>query len=158
MALFAKIRAQGHYNTGTRIMSSLLQHGSSNPANNIIISIKNFQQAVDLDPNFAEAFHNLGYAWYQASEYNIMATYILNLGIRAENAITDCLQTALNSVDRAIAIRYEFPQAHNTRSMILAKLDRLNEAIEASDIAIFQKPDYKNALDNLEKMKRLKSS
>ena len=40
--------------------------------------------------------------------------------------------------------------------MILAKLGRLDEAIEATEVALSQDPDYKNASENWEKIKELR--
>ena len=62
---------------------------------------------------------------------------------------------ALQAADRALEIQFNFPQAHNTRAMILAKLNRPDEALEAAEFAISQAPDYKNAIDNREKIKKL---
>jgi tetratricopeptide (TPR) repeat protein len=159
MAFMAKQRAQIHYNAGTRIL-----YNSS--AKSLVEAIKHLQEATKLNPSFAYAFHNLAHAWYIVSEGFITASSrpdfwvsvykgrgILKDHTEAEDFITSVLEAALNAVDQALTIRYEFPQAHNTRAMILAKLFRLDEAMKATEVALAQAPDYKNAIENQEKIK-----
>jgi len=159
MTFMAKQRAIAHYNAGTRC----LYNPSSTKA--LAEAIKHFQEATKLDPSFAYAFHNLAHAWYIVSEGFITASShpdfwinvyegkgILKEHADAEDFITSVLEAGLNAVDRGLAIRYEFPQAHNTRAMILAKLFRLDEAMKATEVALAQAPDYKNARENQEKI------
>jgi tetratricopeptide (TPR) repeat protein len=167
MAFMAKQRAQKHYNAGTRILVN--PHPSSSPQKDLAQAIKHLQKAVELDPGFAYAFHNLAQAWYTVAEGFVAATSSQKFWANVysgkgfmkdsqdvEDFIRCALQSALDAVDQALAIRYEFPQAHNTRAMVLAKLGRLDEAIEASEVALLQAPDYRNAIDNREKMKELR--
>jgi tetratricopeptide (TPR) repeat protein len=118
-------------------------------------AIKHLQKAVNLDPSFADAFHNLAHVWYNVAEYNAAVSFV-HPPQDAEASIRGALQSALDAVDQALALRYDFPQAHNTRAMVLAKLGRLDEAIEATEVALLQAPDYSNAIDNREKMKELR--
>lgn len=162
MPFMAKQRAIAHYNAGTR----LLYNPSSPKA--LAKAIEHFQEATNLDPSFAYAFHNLAHAWYIVSEGFIGASThpgfwtnvyegkgILKDHADAEDFITGVLEAGLNAVDQALTIRYEFPQAHNTRAMILAKLFRLDEAMKATEVALAQAPDYKNASENQEKIKEM---
>jgi tetratricopeptide (TPR) repeat protein len=162
MPFMAKQRAIAHYNAGTR----LLYNPSSAKA--LVKAIKHFQEATKLDPSFAYAFHNLAHAWYIVSEGFISASSrpdfwinvykgkgILKDHTDAEDFITSVLESGLNAVDQALAIRHEFPQAHNTRAMILAKLFRLDEAMQETEVALTQAPDYKNASENQEKIKEM---
>ncbi|MBE9482990.1 MAG: tetratricopeptide repeat protein [Chloroflexi bacterium] len=164
MAFMAKQRAQAHYNAGSMIF---LDKSPSPKA--LRKAIEHLQKATKLDPSFAFAFHNLAHAWYMVSEGTITAARRSDLQIEAynekerckdhsdvEDFITSVLECALNAVDQALTISYEFPQAHNTRAMILAKLGRLDEAIEATEVALSQDPDYKNASENREKIKELR--
>ena len=163
MALLAKQRAQAHYNAGSR----LLMNASSQRS--LQKSIKLLQKATQLDPTFAYAFHNLAHAWYTVSEGFIAASsrpafwtnvYMGKAVIKNEadfaDFVNNALKSALEAVDRALAIRYEFPQAHNTRAMILANLLRYDEAIQETEVALSQDPNYKNASDNREKIKELR--
>jgi len=160
MAFMARQRAQIHYNAGTR----LLYNPSSSKA--LRKAIEHLQRATELDPSFAYAFHNLAHAWYMVSEgfitvsrgADFWTTVYEGKGILKDNTdvegfTTTVLQSALDAVDRALTIRYEFPQAHNTRAMILAKLFRLDEALKTTEVALAQAPDYKNASENQEKIK-----
>lgn len=153
MAFMAKTRAQAHYNAGTRILVN-----TPSRQKDFAQAVKHLQKAVKLDPGFADAFHNLAHVWYQLAEYNIAVTAIQGVRLNpqyAEDSIGAALESALDAVDRALEIRYEFPQAHNTRAMVLAKLFRLNEAMEAAELALSQYPDYDNARDNREKIKEM---
>ncbi len=193
MAFMAKQRAQRHYNTGTRILANL--NPSSSSKKDHIRAVNHLQKAVELDPNSAYSYHNLGCAWYKLAEHEHFVAsahhqfkgMVTSSGLRQdfENAITDALNSghddmiekireqyvkeqgddalitgffvfALVAVDRALEIQNDFPQAHNTRAMILSKLGRLDEAIEATEVALTQDPSYENARNNREKMKALK--
>lgn len=145
-------------------------------------AIKHLRKAVKLDPHSAYAFHNLAHALFRLGEYKnavkgykqakldvALASYDVGehkfsrrapryFGLdveKAENDIDTTFELALDAVDRAISIRYDFPEAHNTRAMILAKLYRVDAALKATEIALSQKPDYKNAIENQEKIKAL---
>jgi tetratricopeptide (TPR) repeat protein len=184
MAFMAKQRAQAHYNAGTQILN--------NPSSQKALweAIEHLLEATELDPSFADAFHNLAHAWYKLAEHKhlVASTHRQFKHMQdVENAIKDALDKgrndivekireqyvkesggdglitgyfvfALQAVDRALEIRYDFPQAHNTRAMILAKLGRLDEAIQATEVALSQDPDYKSASENREKMKELRKT
>jgi tetratricopeptide (TPR) repeat protein len=162
MAFMAKQRAQAHYNAGTRIIN--------NPSSQKALqeAIKHLQEATKLDPSFADAFHNLAHAWYIVAEGFIGASsrkdFWINVnkgrGILKDHAdvegfITSAFESALNSVDQALTIRYAFPQAHNTKAMILAKLLRFDEGLKETEVALAQAPDYKNASENRDKIKEM---
>ncbi len=162
MAFMAKQRAQTHYNAGTQLLTNPSSQESLQEA------IKHLRKATKLDPSFAHAFHNLAHAWYIVAEGFISASSRQDFWINVykgsgfmkdhtdvEDFIVSTLESALEAVDRALAILYEFPQAHNTRAMILAKLFRLDEAMEATKVALSQYPDYKNSSDNREKIKEM---
>jgi tetratricopeptide (TPR) repeat protein len=162
MSFMAKQRARAHYNAGTRILNN------PSSAKALVKAIKHLQEATKLDPSFAYAFHNLAHAWYIVSEGFIGASSrpdfwinvykgkgILKDRVDAEDFITSVLEAGLNAVDQALTIRYEFPQAHNTRAMILAKLFRLDEAMKAAEVALTQAPDYKKASENQQKIKEM---
>lgn len=139
MGFFSKSKAQGEYGHGTALLTNLPR--SSHPSKDLLEAIKALEKAVKLDPKFADAHHNLAHAWYLAAEANA--------------PIRDPHELALDAVDHALAIRSQFPQAHNTRAMILAKMGRLDEALKETDIALSQMPGYQNATDNQEKIKGL---
>lgn len=143
-------------------------------------AVKHLRKAVKLDPHSAYAFNNLAHALFRLGEHKnavkgykqakldvALASYNVGehkfstralkyFGLEvesAENDIDTTFELALDAADRAISIRYDFPEAHNTRAMILAKLFRFDDALKATEIALSQKPDYKNAIENQEKIK-----
>jgi tetratricopeptide (TPR) repeat protein len=149
-------RAQVQYDNGTRILSNLAN--SSTISSDIEQAIKYFQTATKLNPKFAFAFHNLAHAWYKVAECNEAFGDLVEFRLnpqKAEKHRRNALELALRAVDRAVEIQQVFPQAHNTRAMILAKLFRLNEALESVKAALSQNPDYENAKDNLGKIEVL---
>jgi tetratricopeptide (TPR) repeat protein len=183
MNFMAKQRAKRHYDEATRALMNLPPSSSTPYAvgwlttpllKSLKKAIQHLQKAVKLDSNFADAFHNLALALYRlgedkqvmirvkqakldialaSSKYKRDLKY-LELNVKkAEHDINSTFELALDSADRAISIRYDFPQAHNTRAMILAKLFRLDEAMKATEVALSQAPDYKNANENREKIK-----
>lgn len=145
---------------------------------------KHLHKSVELDPSFAFAFHNLAHIYYNIAEYVVFTSHFegcqLDIAVvapgmwhlahqtdlpqrrrpdeqRAEDRIAGALESALEAVDQALTLRYDFPQAHNTRAMVLGRLGRLDEAIEAAEVALLQYPTYTKALDNREKIKQMKS-
>ncbi len=66
---------------------------------------------------------------------------------------------ALAAYEQAIALKADYPEAHNGRGILLATLTRPAEAIAAFDRAIALKPDYAEAYNNrglvLQELKRL---
>jgi tetratricopeptide (TPR) repeat protein len=69
------------------------------------------------------------------------------------------LLESLAAFDRAIALKPDYPEAHNGRGIVLASLDRPAEAIAGFDRAIALRPDYAEAYNNrglvLQRFKRL---
>ncbi len=55
---------------------------------------------------------------------------------------------ALESYDRAIALKPDYAQAHNNRGVALADLRRFAEALECYGRAIALKPDFAEAHNN----------
>lgn len=161
MISIKKFMAQYQYNVGTYN----LMHFQNNPRLSLQKAIKYLKKSTELDHTFAYSFHNLAHAWYLMAERFLFTPYqqkfwekvykrklTYNDTQDVDAFINEIYELALKSVDQAIQINHIFPQAHNTRAMILAKLDRLNEAIQATDVALGQDPNYENAQNNREKM------
>ena len=55
---------------------------------------------------------------------------------------------ALQSYDRAIQLKPDYPEAHNNRGIVLQELERFDEALQSYDRAIQLKPDYPEAYNN----------
>ena len=69
-------------------------------------AVGNFRQAVDLRPNFPEAWNELGFALRQTGKYS----------------------EALNAYDQALRLRPNFPEALEYLGEAYVKLGRLDEA------------------------------
>ena len=185
MAFMAKQRAQVHYNAGSRILASLnpaspkkdyiravnyLQKAAELDPNSAY-SFHNLAHAWYKLAEYEYLVISAHYQFKDLKDYEKSINDALEKGDddiiekmreqylkehQRDGLITGYFVFALQAVDRALEIQYDFPQAHNTRAMILAKLGRLDEAIEATEVALSQDPNYRNASDNQEKMKELR--
>jgi tetratricopeptide (TPR) repeat protein len=186
MAFMAKQRAQAHYNAGSQILVNLNPSSSPkkdyiraiNHLQKVVEldpdSAYGFHNLAHAWYKIAEHEHLVTSAHRQFRHMQDVENSIMDAIDKGDNdmvekireqyakesmgdgLITGYFVLALQAVDRVLEIQYDFPQAHNTRAMILAKLGRLDEAIEATEVALSQAPNYKNASDNREKMKELK--
>ena len=93
----------------------------------INLAIDNFQRAVNLKPDYAEAHYNLGVVLQKNGED----------------------EEAYKSYEKAIAIKHAYPQAHNNIGMINLKKRNLNEAVKSFEWAVAYNPNYVEAHNNL---------
>jgi Tfp pilus assembly protein PilF len=181
MGLLVKQRAKAHYDIGTRILT---KPSSQKILQKAIRQLQkateldpSFAYAFH---NLAHAWYKLAEHYYStfSSNYQFknMKEYEKYIEDAVEKGNNDkieraraqylkehekdglidvCFLKALVEVDRALEIQYDFPQAHNIRAMILAKQGRLDEAFEATRVALLQAPDYRNASENRDKIKEL---
>ena len=186
MAFMAKQNAQKHYNAGTRILMNLNPSSSPKKDFIQAINHLQKAVELDLNSAHSYHNLGLAWYKLAEHEYFDISTHSQWKNMQEwEKSIEDAIDTghddmvekmreqylkehardglvtgyfvfALQAVDNALALQYDFPQAHNTRAMVLAKLGRLDEAIEATEVALLQAPDYRNAIDNREKMKELR--
>jgi tetratricopeptide (TPR) repeat protein len=89
-------------------------------------ALKSIEQALELNPGFAEAHNNLG----------------LLLQDRGET------QRALDEFDRALSLRPNYAEAHNSRGFALESQRRLDAAADEYVHALKLKPDYAEAHNN----------
>ena len=90
-------------------------------------ALKMFEIAVTINPNYAEAYYNLGLVARGKDNFNL----------------------AIKSYRSAISIQPNYPDAHNKLGNIFKELDRLNDAIESYEWAIAYKHDFFQAQNNL---------
>ena len=83
-------------------------------------SIEDYDRAIELKPDFAEAHGNRGVTNFELKEY----------------------KAALEDYDRAISLKPDFAEAHNNRGNANRALGRNAEAVEDYDRAISLKPDF----------------
>jgi tetratricopeptide (TPR) repeat protein len=90
-------------------------------------SINDYEKAVTLKPDYAEAYYNLGVTLREVGQ----------------------IDAALKSYEKALAIKHEYPAAHNNLGTILLDLGSLDSAVDHFEWAIAFKPDYAEAYNNL---------
>jgi len=95
-------------------------------------SINDYEKAITLKPDYAEAYYNLG------------------VTLREVGQIDD----ALKSYEKALAIKHEYPGAHNNLGTILLGLGSLDSAVDHFEWAVAFKPNYAEAHNNLGVAKR----
>ena len=158
MAFLGKSRSQRHYASGTSRLQSLSQGVSSSPIEDLDFIVISLRKAVELNPGFVEAHHNLGNAFLLGAEYNEAASALSTQdGKPGElDSLNDhAYGEALIAFDKAISLRQHFPEAHNNRGRALIKLWRFQDALEAFDMAIEQSPGYATAIENRELLLKL---
>jgi tetratricopeptide (TPR) repeat protein len=90
-------------------------------------SIKDYEKAVILKPDYAEAYYNLGITFRELGQ----------------------LEAALKSYEKALAIKHEYPEAHNNLGSVLLDLGSLDSATDHFEWALAFKPNYPEAHNNL---------
>jgi Tfp pilus assembly protein PilF len=180
-----KVNAELHYNLGTQILSKLNSSSTKydyiKAVNHLQEAVEldpnyahYFHNLAYAWYKFAEYKYSIITSKYQFKSLDELTKTALKLIKNGKNKKAEKLQEryvkehgqealiegylvfALEAVDKALEIQYNFPQAHNTRAMIFAKLGRIDEAIQATEVALSQEPSYENALNNQRKMKDLK--
>jgi len=89
-------------------------------------AIADFNQAIKLDPNFADAYNLRGWAWNEKKEY--------------DKAIADC--------DQAIRLKPDVANAYNLRGWLWNEKKEYDKAIADCNQAIRLDPKYVQAYDN----------
>ena len=161
MAFLGKLRSQRHYNLATSRFQSLSRGKSSSPTEDLDFCVINFRKAIELNDGFAEAHHNLGHVFILGAEYNEALSGIRDISPEQTQQINsfnqDAYSDAVEAVEKAIRLRYQFPEAHNTLGKALIRLGRYDEALHEFEISLEQSPNYTTAIENQEKLRRLLS-
>ena len=86
-----------------------------------------FLKAIQLKPDYAEAYYNLGVAYHK----------------------TNMLEEALESYNNAIEFQHAYPTAHNNIGIIYLNKDKINSAVKSFEWAIAYDANYAEAHNNL---------
>jgi tetratricopeptide (TPR) repeat protein len=90
-------------------------------------AIKDFQIAISLKPDYAEAHYNLGVVFQKNKQSD----------------------DAYLSYEKAIQLNHAYPQAHNNLGMLKLKKRDLDGAVKSFEWAVAYDPDYVEAQNNL---------
>ena len=90
-------------------------------------AIENYKSAIDLNPNYADAFNNMGIAQQENND----------------------LDGAISSYNKAIEIKPNFAEAFNNLGNLYRIIGNYDEAHRCGQKAIHLKPDYPEAYNNL---------
>ena len=119
-----------------------------------------YRRILDAAPAHFDALHLLGVTYYQLGELD-RAAQLIGEAVRVDASNPHAfnnqgnveralgrLAAALESYDRALALRPDFAEVHYNRGNVLMDLGRPGEAVESYDRAIGLKPDYTEAHNN----------
>jgi tetratricopeptide (TPR) repeat protein len=95
-------------------------------SNEYELALKAYDKAIELKPDYAEAWYNRGFLLGELGRYD----------------------EALKAYDKAIELKPDDDYAWDNKGFLLEKLGRYDEALEAHDKAIKLKPDFANAWYN----------
>ncbi|MDD8032084.1 MAG: tetratricopeptide repeat-containing serine protease family protein [Acidobacteriota bacterium] len=116
-----------------------------------------FQKAVEKDPNYADAYFQIGYCYGQLKQYNdAIKAYKQAIRIKPDYAEAHCglgaaygnlgrSSEAIESLKQAIRIKPDYAAAHCNLGLAYGNLGRRSEAIESYKQAIRIKPDHAEA-------------
>ena len=90
-------------------------------------AIENFEQAISLKPDYAEAYYNLGVAYQKNGQIN----------------------NSLNSYEKAVELKHAYPQAHNNIGLLNMHFGNLDSAVTSLEWALAYSPNYAEAHNNL---------
>ena len=90
-------------------------------------SIKKYELALEIEPNFAEAHNNLGLAFRKKSEFN----------------------RAIECYTQAVTINPEFAEAHNNLGVVFKESGKISKAIESFRLAVSINAGFSDAYFNL---------
>lgn len=170
-------RAQSHFDTGIALQQSS-KWGDS---------IKQFQDAIQIDPSFGDAYVNLAYSYNRLNQYPeaiSAATRALSLNADSKSALKERAEAylklkqfdrALADLNRAIGLDPDEPYIRNLHAQVLEKLGRKKEAqAEVAELhaassdnfqdcyskaqALYEAYDYKGAIPLLTRAYQLNDS
>jgi len=124
-------------------------------------AIKFYKKALEIKPDYAEAYYNMGIALRDNGDLNAaIDSYKKALEIKPDyvgayfntgNILKDIgdLEAAINSYKKALEIKPDYAEAYNNIGLILTDKGDLEEAINSYKKALEIKPDYFETKENL---------
>lgn len=130
-------------------------------------AIATWQKALEINPNLAPAWHNLGVAWATLGKPELAITN-LQQAVKIEphnhtawNSLGNNLyklqhwEEALAAWDQVITLKPEYYQAWYNRACALEHLERLPESLECYQKALEIKPDFSMAQSRITQIREL---
>jgi len=124
-------------------------------------SVKMFETAISIKPDYAEAHFNLGVVLKESGHLNLAvesykkAITLLPNYFGAHNNLGNALkqigslEEAVISYQNAIAIKPDYAEAHNNLGIVFKSLGKLKESVKSYKTAISIDSEYYDALNNL---------
>jgi len=136
--------------------------GVCNKANNQFNNaINDFNHAVSIKPDYAEAFYNLGVTFREKGDSD-RAIDAYKAALKCNNNYANAhnnlgqiflvkgeLDFAVDHLEWAVALSPEFAEAHNNLGTTYLELNKIHDAIKAYKKALEFNPNYAVALNNL---------
>jgi len=124
-------------------------------------AIKYYKKALEIKPDYAEAYYNMGIALKDNGDLDAaINSYKKALEIKSDyvgayfntgNILKDTgdLEAAIDSYKKALEIKPDYAEAYNNIGLVLKDKGDLEEAINSYKKALEIKPDYFEAKENL---------
>lgn len=137
-----------------------------NAQGEIWLAIHHFEKAIALDPNFLDAYINLGNVLKEARIFDrAAASYLRALNLCPNNAVVlgnlacvyyeqGLIDMAIETFGRAIRLQPNFPDAYCNLANALKEKGRVSEAEECYETALKLCQNHADSLNNLANIKR----
>jgi len=137
-----------------------------NAQGEIWLAIHHFEKAVALDPNFLDAYINLGNVLKEARIFDrAVAAYLRALNLSPNHAVVHgnlacvyyeqgLIDLAIDTYRRAIELQPNFPDAYCNLANALKEKGLVQESEECYNTALRLSPNHADSLNNLANIKR----
>ena len=125
------------------------------------MSVKSFETAIAIKPDFADAHYNLGLTLQEINQLDAaIKSYQVTLAlqnsyVKAHNNLgiiykeLGQMEDAVKSYEQAIELQPDYAEAHNNLGAIFQEMGQLDEAEKCFKKALAIQPDYLEVLNNL---------